>query len=64
MPKYKFILTLPYDYEIDSQYDIEGQVAWPNYSHASPVNFKGIFDSYSEAQEYAAKFKIYKYILQ
>ena len=24
MPKYKFILTLPYDVEIDSEYDIEG----------------------------------------
>ena len=62
--KYKFILTLPYDYEIDSQYAIEGHVSWPNWSQADPVHYKGIFNTAEEAQTYASGFKVYKYILK
>ena len=61
--KYKFILTLPYDIEVDSSEEIEGHVSWPNYSQAGPVRYKGIFDSYDEAKRYAADFDIYKYVL-
>jgi hypothetical protein len=35
----------------------------PNWSQADPVRYRGIFDSYEVAKEYASKFKIYKYIL-
>ena len=61
MAKYKFILTLPDDYEVDSALAIEGHMAWPNYSQAEPVFYKGIFDSYEEAEKCAAEFSIYKF---
>ena len=61
--KYKFILTLPYEIKVDSAERIDGHMSWPNYSHAEPRVYKGIFDSYNEAKEYASKFKIYKYVL-
>ena len=59
--KYKFILTLPDDYVVDSALSIEGHMAWPNYSQAEPVSYKGIFDSYEAAEKYAAEFSIYKF---
>ena len=59
--KYKFILTLPDDVEVDSAVEIEGHVAYPNYSQAEPVGYKGVFDTYEEAENCAAKFKIYKW---
>lgn len=64
MPKYKFILTLPNELEIDSAEEIEGHVAWPNWSQADPVRYDGVFDSYDEAEKYASEFEIYKYILE
>jgi hypothetical protein len=64
MSKYKFILTLPYEFEIDSEYEIDGHMAWPNYSQADPVRYRGIFDSYEEAKKYAEDFEVYKYILK
>ena len=60
--KYKFILTLPYDIEVDSAETIEGHMSFPNYSHADPVFYKGVFDSYDDAKKYASDFKIYKYV--
>lgn len=62
MAKYKFILTLPNDYEIDSQYDIEGHVAWPNWSQAEPVRYRGVFDTFEQAKEYASTFEVYTYL--
>ena len=38
-------------------------MAWPNYSQADPVFYKGVFDSYEKAKEYASDFDIYKYVL-
>ena len=64
MYKYKFILTLPGALEIDSEYKIEGHMAWPNYSQADPVWYRGIFDTYEEAKTYAENFDVYKYILK
>lgn len=64
MPKYKFILTLPYDVIIDSAEEIEGHVSWPNWSQADPVRYQGVFDSYEEAKAYASDFEIYKYVLE
>lgn len=64
MPKYKFILSLPYDVEIDSAEEIEGHISWPNWSQADPVRYQGVFDSYAEAEQYASEFEIYKYILE
>ena len=64
MPKYKFILTLPNEVEIDSAEEIDGCVSWPNWSQADPVRSKGIFDSYAEAEKYASEFEIYKYIIE
>lgn len=64
MPKYKFILTLPNEVEIDSAEEIEGQISWPNWSQADPVHYKGIFDSYEEAEKYASEFEVYKYIIE
>lgn len=61
--KYIFVLTLFDGMEIYSDEEIEGHVSWPNYSHAEPVRYKGIFDSYDEAKQYASNFKIYKYII-
>ena len=61
--KYKFVLTLPGDIEVDSAEEIDGHMSWPNYSQADPVFYKGIFDSYEEAKEYATSFNVYKYIL-
>ena len=61
--KYKFVLTLPGNVEVDSAEEIEGHVSWPNYSQADPVFYKGIFDSYDEAKEYGTKFSVYKYVL-
>lgn len=64
MEKYKFILTIPYEFEVDSQYEIDGHMAWPNWSQADPVFYKGIFNTEDEAKAYASEFKIYKYILK
>lgn len=64
MSKYKFILTLPYEFEIDSEHEIEGHMSWPNYSQADPVWYRGIFDTYEEAKTYAENFTVYKYILK
>lgn len=61
--KFKFILTLHDEIEVDSAEEIEGHISWPNWSQADPVRYKGIFDSYDEAMEYASKFEIYKYVL-
>lgn len=61
--KYKFILILPYDIEVDSEEEIEGHVSWPNYSQASPIEYQGVFDTYEEALEYAKDFSLYKYVL-
>ena len=61
--KYKFVLTLPGDIEVDSAEEIDGHMAWPNYSQADPVFYKGVFDSFEEAQKYAADFNVYKYTL-
>lgn len=63
MKKYKFILTLPYEIEIDSEEEIEGRMAWPNWSQADPVFYYGIFDTYEEAERYASNFSVYKYII-
>lgn len=59
--RFKFILTLPDDFEVDSSVRIHNHSAWPNYSQAEPVIYKGIFDTYEEAQAYAENFSIYKY---
>jgi hypothetical protein len=64
MSKYKFVLTLPCDVEVDSEYDVDGHVAWPNYSQAEPVRYKGVFDTYGEAERYASEFHVYKYVLK
>lgn len=64
MQMYKFILTLPNGFEIDSEYDVEGHVAWPNYSQADPIRYKGVFDSYDEAKDYVSDFEVYKYVLK
>jgi hypothetical protein len=61
--QYKFILTLPNEVVIDSAEEIHNHMSWPNWSQADPVRYRGIFDSYEVAKEYASKFKIYKYIL-
>ena len=61
--KYKFILILPYDIEVDSEEEIEGHISWPNYSQASPIEYQGVFDTYEEALEYAKDFSLYKYVL-
>ena len=62
MKKYKFILTLDKYTQVDSAEEIEGHVSWPNFSQASPVRYRGIFDTYEEAEEYASKFQLYKYV--
>ena len=62
MKKYKFILTLDEYTQVDSAEEIEGHVSWPNFSQASPVHYRGVFDTYEEAEEYASKFKLYKYV--
>ncbi len=59
--KFKFILMLPEDFEVDSALEIHDHVAWPNYSQADPVRYKGIFDTYEEAEKYASAFEIYKF---
>lgn len=59
--KYKFILTLPDDYEVDSALEIEGHMSCGNYSQAEPFRHKGVFDTYEEAEACASKFEIYKY---
>lgn len=63
MKKYGFKLKLPFDIEIDSVEEIEGHCFWPNYSHAEPIIFKGIFNTKEEARKYAEEFKVYKYII-
>ena len=62
MKKYKFILTLDEYTRVDSAEEIEGHVSWPNYSQADPVRYKGVFDTYEEAKEYASNFSLYKYL--
>jgi hypothetical protein len=62
MKKYKFIITLSYDIKVDSAEEIEGHVSWPNYSQAEPIRYRGIFDTYEEAKEYASNFSLYKYV--
>ena len=62
MKKYKFILTLDEYTQVDSAEEIEGHVSWPNYSHAEPVRYRGVFNTYEEAEKYASKFRLYKYI--
>ncbi len=59
--KFKFILILPEDFEVDSALEIHDHVAWPNYSQAEPVRYKGIFDTFEEAEKYASEFNIYKF---
>ena len=59
--KFKFILMLPDGIEVDSALKIHNHVSWPNYSQAEPVRYKGIFDTYEEAEKYASAFKIYKF---
>ena len=63
MPKYKVILTLPYGVTVDSTEDIEGHVSWPNYSQADSVRYRGVFDSYEKAKQYADNFTVYKFQL-
>ena len=60
--KFKFILMLPDDVMVDSTLEINDHVAWPNYSQAEPVRYKGVFDTYEEAERYAADFNIYKWM--
>ena len=62
MKKYKFIITLDEYTRVDSAEEIEGHVSWPNWSQADPVRYKGVFDTYEEAKEYASSFSLYKYI--
>ena len=62
MKKYKFILTVDKYTKVDSAEKIDGHVSWPNYSQAGPVHYKGIFDTYEEAEEYASQFSLYKYV--
>ena len=62
MKKYKFIITLDKYTQVDSAEEIEGHVSWPNYSHAGPVHYRGVFDTYEEAKEYASNFSLYKYV--
>lgn len=62
MKKYKFILTLDEYTKVDSAEEIEGHVSWPNYSQADPVRYRGVFDTYEEAKEYASNFSLYKYV--
>ena len=64
MKKYKFIITLSCDIKVDSAEEIEGHVSWPNYSQADPIRYRGIFDTYKEAEEYASDFSLYKYVLR
>lgn len=62
MKKYKFILTLDEYTRVDSAEEIEGHVSWPNYSQATPVRYRGVFDTYEEAENYASNFNLYKYV--
>ena len=62
MKKYKFIITLDKYTQVDSAEEIEGHVSWPNYSQAEPVHYRGVFDTYEEAKEYASNFSLYKYV--
>ena len=62
MKKYKFILTLDEYTRVDSAEEIEGHVSWPNYSQADPVRYRGVFDTYEEAEKYASNFSLYKYV--
>jgi hypothetical protein len=62
MRKYKFIITLDKYTQVDSAEEIEGHVSWPNYSQAGPVHYRGVFDTYEEAKEYASNFSLYKYV--
>ena len=63
MKKYKFILTLPYEVEIDSAEEIEGHRVDPSCSQGEPYELKGVFDSYEEAEKVASEFKVYKVII-
>lgn len=60
--RYKYILTLPHGVEVDGE-QVDGHMSWPNYSHAEPIVYRGLFDTYSEASEYAAGYSVYKYTL-
>jgi hypothetical protein len=62
MRKYKFIIMLDKYTQVDSAEEIEGHVSWPNYSQAGPVHYRGVFDTYEEAKEYASNFSLYKYV--
>ena len=63
MKKYKFILTLDEYTTFDSAVELEGLVNWPNYSQPYPEHYRGVFDTYEEAKEYAANFWLYKRIM-
>ena len=62
MKKYKFILTVDEYTKVDSAEEIEGHVSWPNYSQAEPIRYRGVFDTYEEAEKYASNFNLYKYV--
>jgi hypothetical protein len=62
MKKYKFLIKLSDDIEVDSAEEIEAHVSWPNYSQADPIRYRGIFDTYEEAEKYASNFTLYKYV--
>ena len=61
--KYKFVVDIPYNMEIDSEYDVDGVVIYPTYSQAEPIELQGVFNSYEEAKKAAEEFKIYNAIL-
>ena len=46
MKKYKFIIKLNYDINVDSAEEIDGHMSWPNWSQADPVFYRGVFDTY------------------
>lgn len=62
MKKYKFILTLDEYTTFDSAVELEGLVNWPNHSQPYPEHYRGVFDTYEEAKEYAENFWLYKHI--
>ncbi|MCR5349240.1 MAG: hypothetical protein K6E59_06530 [Bacilli bacterium] len=58
--KYKYILTLEDDIEVDSAEEIEGRVVSSSRSQTDPYSMKGVFDSYEEAKEAASKRRAYR----